>query len=585
MIHIDTLCRGLFFSTLIQSILAAKPFVVPWSTTKFGPDGPWQAVSIIVGGNDSSMYISAQKTAQVAVYPGGEFQSLTYTSAACSLYPNSFCGAGGTWNPDPYQAMQQYIAFSPSFVDNTTGLKTMNARSLALGLTINERTVWNATLASASSGNITYANGVVGGVPLGNLALGASSGAPEQFFTQSNIEVGRGINASIFAGRLYRDGDISSYSYGLHIGSAAFDYPGSLVFGGYNKGRVIEPVTSFEDSGAVELLDISIGVEYGESPFPFRIKDRLLPRQLKVKPDPLSPYLSLPAELCRTLASYLPVIWDTDLKYYLWNTSSPEYARIVTSPAYLAFSFPPPNGQTANVKIKAPFALLNLTLERPIVSKPTQYFPCMPYDTDRPVLGRAFLQAAFLGRNWEKQISWLAQAPGPGVSRRGLGDQNMDIARGAVAIEGWGGEGLFNSSWNGHWSVLASRTNVPVPETPRESEQPKQSGSSGADANTQAKEGISTGAKVGIAVGAMAVGVIALCTLGYFWRRKKRAHKVAEMTGTPYMVAPVEVAEKPQHDYYAGPTPWGEGRDRRMSELASPTSPVEMQDTSLPFRG
>jgi hypothetical protein len=274
--------------------------------------------------------------------------------------------------------MQQKIAFSPSFVDNTTGLKTMNARSLALGITFNEKTAWNTTLASASSDNITYANGVVGGVPLGNLALGAGSGAPEQFFTQSNIEVGRGINASMFPGRLFRDGDIPSYSFGLHIGSAPFDYPGSLVFGGYNKGRVIGPLASFEDAGAVELLDISIGAEYGESPFIFRSKDRFMPQQMKVKPDPLSPYLSLPSATCRSLATYLPVTWDQHLKYYLWNTSSPDYVQIGTSPAYVGFSFPPSNGKSDNVVVKVPFALLNLILERPIVSKPTPYFPACP---------------------------------------------------------------------------------------------------------------------------------------------------------------------------------------------------------------
>lgn len=59
------------------------------------------------------------------------------------------------------------------------------------------------------------------------------------------------------------------YSYDLHIGSAVLDHPGSLVFGGYNKARVIGPIALFDNSTAVELLDIGIRIEFGDSPFEF----------------------------------------------------------------------------------------------------------------------------------------------------------------------------------------------------------------------------------------------------------------------------------------------------------------------------
>ncbi|KAF2708821.1 hypothetical protein K504DRAFT_289752 [Pleomassaria siparia CBS 279.74] len=225
-----------------------------------------------------------------------------------------------------------------------------------------QKSVWNASLANAEKGNVTYPNGVVGGVTLGSLALGAED--LSQFFSTSNSKTDEGFTAALFSGKLYKDGEIPSYSYGLHIGSAAFDYPGSLVFGGYNKGRVIAPVTSFADWNAVDLVDIGIGTEDGDSPFNFTTKDKLLSGgQVKVNPNPLSPYLPFPRKTCDNLAGVLPISFDSSTRYYLWNTDDPAYEKIVSSPAYLSFTFPPAPGGSDNVVIKVPFALLNLTLE------------------------------------------------------------------------------------------------------------------------------------------------------------------------------------------------------------------------------
>jgi hypothetical protein len=123
---------------------------------------------------------------------------------------------------------------------------------------------------------------------------------------------------------LYKDGTISSYSYLLHIRSASFDYPGSLVFGGYNKGRVIGPPTSFRDPDKVSLLDIRIGVEYGESPFEVDSIQNLLVADTgetgiaqEVQIDPRSPYLSLPDNTCKSLAKVLPIAYDATTRYYL----------------------------------------------------------------------------------------------------------------------------------------------------------------------------------------------------------------------------------------------------------------------------
>ncbi|KAF1969191.1 hypothetical protein BU23DRAFT_653604 [Bimuria novae-zelandiae CBS 107.79] len=454
-------CLCYYVLSLMVSFAFAAPssFVVPWGTAKFGPDGPWQAVKVTLGGNDSTIGIKAQNVTEVSVYPGGVWSTKSFTKAACKEYPNSLCGAGGTWDPDPDQLALQRIGFTEDWIIDEAGLNVSDIRYIALGLTIQgstTKTVWNASLSTCDIGHITYPNGIQGGVPLGSLSLGAS----EEYQTFSlNDRPSDNINAALFPAQLHKEGDTPSYSYGLHIGSASFDYPGSLAFGGYNKGRVIGPVTSFRNETAVDLLDIGIGVEYGASPFAFDAKEELLSTgTTKALPNPLAPYLSLPGTTCENIAKLLPVTYDVSLRYYLWNTHDPLYTKIVSSPAYLSFSFPPSPGHTDNVVIKVPFALLNLTLEHPITDSPKQYFPCVPYERGI-VLGRAFLQAAFLGRNWIEGTSWLAQAPGPGPAREGLGEQYTNIEENDAIIEGFEGEGLFNQSWAGHWSIVASQKN------------------------------------------------------------------------------------------------------------------------------
>jgi hypothetical protein len=520
-------CFYLFLGSL-QFGSATGHFVVPWSTKKYGPDGPWQAVTITVGGNDTEAPLEKQKVSELSVYPGGSYESMTFTPSACMKYPKSLCGVGGTWSPDPDQADQQRVSWPANWTDESTGIHVEQARHVVLGLTINQRTAFNASLASASFGNVTYPNGKVSGVPLGTLALGAAKTVQE--FGTNPSKVNEKINAYTFAGWLYDNKSTTSYSYGLHIGSAAFNYPGSLVFGGYNKGRVIEPVTTFELEKNVALFDITIGVASGGSPFNFTSKTPLLPKgQISVWLDPLAPYLSLPLETCNNLASVLPVTFDEDLKYYFWNTSDPNFAKIVTSPAYLGFAFPPKTGTTDNVVIKVPFALLNLTLEAPITNTPRQYFPCVPTVSEYK-LGRAFLQAAFIGRNWNTGTSFLAQAPGPGPAQQGLGEaQHLDIDDRATMIAGFEGADLFVNSWKGQWSLLDS-----------------QQGGGGrgsqpdGDGNTSVSGGLSTGAKAGIGAGA-AFGAIALLAASIFlWKRsaknkasKSYAHE-ASAQPTPY---------------------------------------------------
>lgn len=322
-------------------------------------------------------------------------------------------------------------------------------------------------------------------------------------------------------------GDIASRSFGLHIGSVPFKQPGSLVLGGHERNRALGPVAVFryddpETAPPLLLLDVLIGTHIGGSPFSPPISGKTehpstsvwrgvgnnlladdVTKRLGGKPgsavimvNPAVPYMYLPPGTCEAAASHLPVTFSPELNLFLWDTSSEAYGRIIKSPSYLAFVFA--DRTATNITIKVPFHLLNLTLEAPLVATPTQYFPCRSFNLTYAfwMLGRAFLQAAFFGVDYERNLTYLAQAPGPDM------EQSVLVERPA------GREGLetnpieeWESSWVKRWTVLA------VDEAPLVE---------------QGGNGLGVGAIVGIVVGVLVL-VVAACVGGWCWRRAKRA--------------------------------------------------------------
>ncbi|KAH0273552.1 hypothetical protein KCU91_g5876, partial [Aureobasidium melanogenum] len=510
---------------------------IEWSQRTYGPDGPWNAVSVQVGGMQNLTPIRLQQV-QVDLYPGSTFTTFVPTNASCDPAAEASCGQGTTWLPSLDRGTQPSpewdidVAFQPYFIYNNTQTN-LRGNIVPQAITMGGQTIYAADLASVevndyddSLNSVTYPNGVKAFPQLGLLALNTGPGSTDvnQTFPNSATNNSDGsATVRVPAGYLFSQNIIPSYSYGLHIGAAALNYPGSLYLGGYDKARVIGPYTTYGNQNPT-LLDIGIGVETGGSPFSFQNKTGLLlldndDDHINVEIVPHSPALYLPAKTCEALADALPIYFDQATKYYLWNTSDPTYKQVVTSPAYLSFTFVPTPGALNNVTIKIPFVLLNLTLSSPIVSTPVQYFPCQAIASATNgygyALGRAFLQGAFVGFNSNANIGWLAQAPGPGDSNIGLGSEGQIIANGATQLDVYDGttNDYFGQSWAKHWTPLPSQA-APSPPAPTFAKHSKT---------------ISSGAIAGIAVGA-AIATIAL-VLGIFlcMRRRRKREAVKEI--------------------------------------------------------
>jgi hypothetical protein len=152
----------------------------------------------------------------------------------------------------------------------------------------------NVSLAAVYDANYDLPDGRQIPLDIGFLSLGAQNNQVFDAF------VGRMISLELSA-----NGVSDSNTWGLHIGSVSFKIPGSLVFGGYDMARVIGDISiaSSQDGNgnmSINLLDISIGVAKGGSPFPFQAKNGLLrnlqnhTQMIKTRPNPTVPYLHLP---------------------------------------------------------------------------------------------------------------------------------------------------------------------------------------------------------------------------------------------------------------------------------------------------
>jgi hypothetical protein len=276
----------------------------------------------------------------------------------------------------------------------------------------------------------------------------------------------------------------------------------------------------------IGLLDVSIGVASGGSPFPFTSKSGLLmdagktASRLNTRPNPTVPYLYLPEDTCKAITSYLPVAYMESLDLYSWDTASPDYQKIIASPSYLAFTFQIVEAP-GNMTINVPFSLLNLTLTPPLAEAPTQYFPCKSYTPSGPNsepyneyhLGRAFLQAAFIGMNWHENIWWMAQAPGP----KHLAPFTVALDNSTTSIQSNDASLSWFETWGGILTPLigdgGNQTN------------------NGSSLNSQDRginhSGLSSGAKAGIGVGTSVGALIFLAVVSFLAQRSRKHKNVA----------------------------------------------------------
>ncbi|TVY39363.1 hypothetical protein LOCC1_G004300 [Lachnellula occidentalis] len=521
-----SLLLSLFAFSLFKIAYAAAPAgpiprSVTWAPKSYGVEGPWWAVRTQLGTPPQI----------IDLLPGGSFQSVVLGSEVCG---GTSCDAqtAGLYNSDA--SSTAFTQTGPPSVTNGTNFMTRGINYTFVFDTMSPVTniegapdvhIPSFDMVVWTAGSNEFPGGSKYGLQIGNLALGATD------INQSWPNDGEPrANGTLVPSFLFDAGITPSNSYGLHVGSVAMGIPPSLYFGGYEQSRVLGLVTA-QDYGLnflpIDLLDISIGVAVGNSPFDFSSKAGLLASgnasigpALQVHVDYNPPYISLPRSTCDAIAAELPVHFEPSLGLYLWNTTNPNYTTIVTSPSFLGFTFRLNASISQNMTINVPFSLLNLTLTPPAVTQPTAYLPCSPLsDNGQPNLGRAFAQAAFVGVNWQTdgQGTWfMAQAPGPNTpsAPEGVATSLQAFDRFIVpSSNDW------VDTWKLTWKPIGADTVHVNSSTPGVTVSPSPKSTSAPSSP------ISPGAIAGIAIGAIC-GVVLIGTgVWYIIRRAKRSRR------------------------------------------------------------
>lgn len=518
--------KACLLALLSRAVAQVRPIPMVWSSKTFGPDGPWQAVQVTVGTGDGA--------AQVDLYPGGSFDSNVLTPNYCNGSTSSCAAsAGGLYDPAnsptadtrSIGAQGSFTSWSAQNPMNMSGDGVFTLDTMTVGSVSTAYPIPNTVFSSILSTNNQASNGSYYPATLGNLALGSPN--PVQTFLVGN---GSNVTGQLLTGYLRNNNDIPSSSFGLHIGSAVLGQVGSLILGGFDQSRVSGDVGSFDTTGVggeplVNLIDVTIGVETGGTPFNTTTIPSLFEAggntSVLTSINPLVPYMFLPNGMCQTIARWLPVTFLPNVGLYAWNTNDYRYKAIITSPAYLSFTFE--ESETANLTIKVPFSLLNLTLESPIVAKPQPYFPCSPWNSPdaKYFLGRAFMQAAYLSINWEQNKMILGQATGPGSGPSSIQTINPSDTTFQASPDS-----AFLSTWQSKWTILPANASSNPANNP--------ANSSNVENPFVVDSGLSSGAKIGIGVGvgvgvaaaiAIIISLICVCV-----RRRRRARQQAAET-------------------------------------------------------
>ena len=482
--------RPTYFAVLavVGPTLAARPISLAWSNdprfgvnnshapyeNTYGPDGPWQAVLVEVGnfpglsGRVSERsFGSSDQGLPVPLYPCGASVTQLLPPGHGGRYSISGRNASTTvrlkhdseGNPDDWFA-------SPILNSWSLGTGAWDIVQF-VGKNDEDLPLANGTMFVATQGwNISLPKGRSYNNQIGVLGLGRPSDMP----TMNPISASPSM-----LDQLKTSGEIDSSSFGLHIGSVSQRIPGSLVLGGYDASRLIGSSGVFQyvtGMPVAALVDVTLGAARCDTPFtPGSLKrlykgvgdNRAAESIVKylgapkgsaiLIPNPAYPYIALPLDTCEAVASHLPVTWNSDIGFYTWNRKDPRYPEIIKSSAYMEFILS--DTAARNVSIKVPFSLLNLTLDTPIVDIPTPYFPCRPLNSTWGfwALGRAFLQAALLGINYDQNKTFLAQAPGPIHNESML--QPIYSTDGSLKGTEPDDLGAFIASWQQTWNSPA----------------------------------------------------------------------------------------------------------------------------------
>ncbi|TVY17027.1 hypothetical protein LARI1_G006003 [Lachnellula arida] len=512
-----------------NSTSSLSPLVVPPSQYWDGVDGKWSSVALRLGSPAQSVraIVSTNSPQTFVVLPQG-----CDTIAIDPVPPNCASGRGGLFNPNTSTTWQDQGLFGIN--SDGVGLEAAlgytqyadyGLEDVGLGFSgggINTPTLKNQTVSGiASVSPIYFGLFGLGTQPVNYSSIGNFS-APSYFSSLKAQNLIPSLSWSYTAGAQYR----------LKAGQYA-----QLIFGGYDNSRFTPNSANFNLASDINR-DIVVGVQ--SIVYSSTTQTNLLPTPIYAFIESTDPNFWLPTEACSAFEKAFGISVDNSTGLYLINTT--HYTDLKTANPTVTFTLANSLDGGDSVDIQLPFNSFALQASYPFTPNDTYYFPLKKAANETQyTLGRTFLQEAYL---------------------------TVDYERGNFSVS--------QCLWNDGAASQVVTISAPSNGTG--------SGGSGSEHGPPAvkKQGVSTGAIVGIVVAVLVLLAVGGALLWIFLQRRKRSPPPVELSAVPTPTI--------AFDHPTGQTPYEEphgpfsGRESALESFPPDKKPEWEQIPPMPHQ-
>ena len=217
-----------------------------------------------------------------------------------------------------------------------------------------------------------------------------------------------------FLGALTQQNQTPSTSWAYTAG-ASYRQPtafGSLTLGGYDTTRFVPNNVTFAfgpDTSRDLIVPIqSITSDIGNAP--------LLTSVIYAYIDSLVPHIWLPLQVCRAFEQAFDLTYNETAELYFVNDTL--HDRLVSTNPNVTFKLGLPGSTNNNeIEIVMHYGSFDLMADYPVVNNATRYFPLKQAQNDSQyTLGRAFLQDAYVIADYDRSNFSVSQAVFPNGS-------------------------------------------------------------------------------------------------------------------------------------------------------------------------
>jgi hypothetical protein len=217
-------------------------------------------------------------------------------------------------------------------------------------------------------------------------------------------------------GSLRQQDLIPSTSWGYLAGASYYSYPvsafGSLTFGGYDTSRLKESSNLTLAGGSDQYRPFLLGIESiisGDS--------HLLSAPIITALDSIATQIWLPLSACKAFESAFNLVWNDTYELYLLDDF--QHSTLVAKNASITFTLSTGNGNSSDrLDITLPYAAFDLRASPPLAGKQTfYYFPLKQAANETQyTLGRTFLQEVYILADYDHGLITLFEAVYPDSS-------------------------------------------------------------------------------------------------------------------------------------------------------------------------